>query len=334
MVGNALIVEGMTQFVRQRHHISQRSVKIRQNPALTDAAYAAAKSAACLAAAGVEVNPFFVKGTGDHTAEFIVKMGEQLHQVIPGILGGKTGGAFAHGGKQVIPGQPILIAQGVRLGFQIAAEHWELLVDGGKHGIQGLLFHVGLLQRPCQRAFIAPQLTFIQRFQLQGIKSIGNAVFNGTVAGKLRFVSILAYLRLGGIGQIADGGEVNFLAPVSDLHRAGQVLLQFRPGIGAGNLQLCHHLFANAWQQMETSQLFAFQNKAVFFKKRIRRNQTVQIRDCCQPAFKGGNRRSAVAVDPHDFADFGTGFRIGGAGCLAQLGIAQELFSQLLQMLL
>ena len=132
----------MAQLMGQGHYISQLAVEIGQNAALTQTLDSGAEGTASLAAAGEEIDPGFVKGPGDHVRLLGVKAPEQLHQIIPGIFRGETGGGLAHGGKEVIPGQAILMAQSLGFGLQILPEFGQVLVNGAEHSLQRCPLHV------------------------------------------------------------------------------------------------------------------------------------------------------------------------------------------------
>ena len=140
------------------------------------------------------------------------------------------------------------MAQGLGLGLQVSPEFGQILVYGGKHGIQSRPLHPGALQGLVQGGFIAPKLCGIDGLQLDGVEGKGHRIFDLIIAGQLRLIGGLAHCRISVIGQVPDGGEVGDTAIVIHLHRTGEVCLQVAPGAGAGQLHPGHNILALASQ--------------------------------------------------------------------------------------
>ena len=107
MAGQTLVVEGMTKLVSQGHQVREHSVEIGREYGSHPNTSTGAECAASLAVPGIEVNPGVVKGSGHHVGKLLVKPGKQVHQIIPGILGGVLLASLAHRGEQVVPGQAV-----------------------------------------------------------------------------------------------------------------------------------------------------------------------------------------------------------------------------------
>ena len=203
---DALIVEGMAQFVGQSDHIGEHTVKIGEDTALAQAFHTGTECAAGLAISGIEVDPGVVIGGRYHLGQFTVEFGEQVDQIFPGVLGGELGGGSAHGGEQIIPGQTVFMSQCFALGLQILPELGQILVHSSQHGVQGFPLHVGVLQRPLQGRGVATELTIGNSLQLDGIQGKGHGILNAVIALQLCLVSGLSHSAVGIIGKIPNGG--------------------------------------------------------------------------------------------------------------------------------
>ena len=258
-------------------------------------------------------------------AQFTVKVGEQLHQVVPCLLRGEGGGGFPHGGEQVVPRQTLFVAQGFCLGLQIPAELGQVLLDGGEHGVQSGPLHVGLLQGSLQGGVVAAQAALVDGLQLDGVQGVGHRSLDGVVGSQFRIESIPAHLGIGAVGQIPHGGKVGGFSPIGHRHGAGEVLLHLAPGVAAGELQLGHDALSHPGEQVAAGVCQIFQQEAVLAEEIVPGDQRLQIVDPGGPVFKGGNGRGALAVKPQNPAQLGAGLGIQGVGGLLQLGETRQL---------
>ena len=314
----------------QGHHIPQKSVEVGQNPAFLQRGNPGAEGTAGLAVSGEEVNPAVVKGGGNHPGQLCVKVGEKLHQVIPGLLGGEGGGALAHGGKQVVPGKSVPVAQSGGLGLQILAEFGKILFNGPQHGVQGLPLHIGVEQGPVQRGTVAPEGTVGNGFHFDGVQGVGNGVRDGAVAAKLRFIGVLPDLGVRVVGLVADGGQIGDGAPIGDPNGAGQVLLQLRPGVGAGDAEPGGYGFPVAGKKIFALFLHPGEQEGVVLEHVVALCQGLNIQTG-GPGLERGLGSGGSAVNGHDLSHFGAGFRILGVRGLPQLGIEGKLLGSLFQ---
>ena len=317
-------MECVTQFVGKGHHIGEHAVEIGQNAALADFFHTGAECAAPLAAAGEEIDPCIVKCSADHLSQFIIKGRELLQQVCFGILGGKGGGGRAHGGEQIVPRQAVLVAQRLGLGFQILPELGAVLVHGAEHGVQSFLLHIGVLQSPLQRGAIAPKLALGDGLQLDGVQGVCHRLLDGIIAGKLCLVGILPNLRIGIIGKIADGRQIGHFAPIVYRYGAGQIPLQLAPCVAAGHTHLGHNGLGGAGKLVIRSLGFFCEEEFVLAQEFVAFHQFHQVGDLHDPLIKCSHGRSRTAVNGHDAAHIGAGFRVFGIGGGAQTGIAVE----------
>ena len=325
VIPDALVVESMAQLMGQGHHIGEHTVKIGQNTALADGADAGAESAAPLAVPGIEVDPGIVKGPGHHSSQLFVKSGELLDQVFLGILGGKGGGRFAHGRKQIVPGQAILVAQSLCLGLQVLPELGQVLVHGAQHGLQGLPLHVGIEQSPVQRRLITPELALGDGLQLDGVQRMGHRLLDGFIAGDLRLVGILTDLGIRIVGQVPDGRQIGGRAPIGNGHGAGQIALELAPGAAAGHTHFCHDRFGFAAHLIAGGIHLAGKIEFIILQILVAPDQLHQIGQLDHPGIEGSAGGGHSAADGHDPAHVGTGLRVLGIGSGTQIGVAEEL---------
>ena len=334
MIVDALVVEGVAQLMGQGDDVAEETVEICQDAALAQALHCGAEGTAGLAGAGVEVDPRLVEGPGDHVRQLRVEAAEELHQVVPGLLGGVLAGHGAHGGKEVVPGQTVLVAQSLALGLQVLPELGQILVHGTQHGVQSFPAHEGLLQGLVQGTLVAAQLAGVQGLQLDGVQGVGHGIGNAAVAGQLGLVGILADGGIGIVGQIADGGEVGLGVPVVHLHGGGQELLQLRPGVAAGEAHLGHDLLAHAGEQVAAGLADIFKEEGVGGQDLILCHQLHQVGQLACPLLECSLGTGHGAEGTHDLTDAGTGLGILGVGGLAQHGVLHQLAAGGVELLL
>ena len=255
----------MAQFVSQSDHVAESTVVVGEDSALPDGFHTGTECAAGLAFSGEKVDPLLVEGGGDHLGFLGVEAFKLLYQEILCLLGGELGGGGAHGGKQIIPGKTILMAQSLALGLQILPELGKILVHSAQHGIQGGLLHIGVIQRSCQRGCVAAELAIGQGFQLDGVQRESGGVLDPVVAGDLRFIGFLSHLGIGIVCQISHSGQVDGLIPVGDRHGRGDIAMEVAPCVAAGKLHPGHDRLCLARQQVLAGLGQIFKQEGVLF---------------------------------------------------------------------
>ena len=329
LVTDAPVVECVAQLMGQGDDGAEEAVEIGQDAALAQALRTGTEGAAGLAVSGVEVDPGVVKGLGDHIGHLLIEGGELAHQIFLGLLQGELGGCLAHGGKNVVPGQAVFIAEGLGLGLQVLPEHGQVLVNGAEHGIQRLLLHVGALQGAVQGTFVATQAAVVDGLQLDGVQSVSDGIFHGLVAGKLRLVSCLADSGIVFVGQVSDSGQVDDAAVVGHLDGAGQVTVEVRPGIAAGQLHLGHDLLATALQQVLGAVGEILKEELVIFQVLVTADQFHQIGDLGGPGIEGGLRTGGFAAGTHDTAQLRSSGGVPAVSFLTQGCVQAQLVGQI-----
>ena len=333
MAGQTLVVEGMAKLVSQGHQVREHSVEVGQNTALTQALHTGAECAASLAVPGIEVNPGVVKGSGHHVGKLLVKPGKQVHQIIPGILGGVLLAGLAHRGEQVVPGQAVFVAQGLSLGPEVLPEFGQVLVHGGEHGIQRLPLHVRLLQSPVQGRIVAPQLAVGNGLQLDGVQAVSHRVGNALVAGQFRLIGVLPDLGVSVVCQIPDRRKIGSLAPVGHGHGGGQVLLHFAPGAAAGHQHLGLDFLPLAGQQIAAVLLHFFKEEMIVPEEFVAIHPVHQVRQLGGPVLEPGVEGGHTGIHAHDAAHGRTRLRTFGIGSLPKAGIIGQLANKLFALL-
>ena len=328
VVFNALVVECMAKLMGERHDIAKHAVEIRQDTALLQTFHTGTECAAGLAIPGIEVDPCFIEGSGHHVRQFLVEPSKETYQIIPGVLSGKLGRGFAHGGEQVVPRQTVLVTQCLSLCFQVCPEFGQILIHSTQHGIQGFLLHVGVLQCALQRRFVAPELAIGDGFQLDGVQSIGNRIFNTVIASQLCLISVLTNCGIAVIGQIPDRRQVRGISPVGNGHSAGQVLLHLTPCIPTGQTHFGHNGFAYTRKKVLAGFFQILEQEGIILQIRIFCNQLLQIFHLSDPVLPCGKGYSYAAVQLHDLSHLGACLRITGIGRLTQGCIACQLADQ------
>ena len=315
---DALVVECMSQFVSQGDNIRKHAVEVGENPAFFQTVDFRAESTAGFTVSGIEVNPFFLKGSCHHIRQFFIKAGKLLYQIVMGILGSEFGGGFAHGRKEVIPGQAVFVSQRLGFCFQILPEFGQIFVHSLQHGIQSFFLHVGVFQRPCQSGFITAKLTVGNRFQFDGVQRKGDRILDPVIAGKFCFIGIFSDRSVRIIGKIPDRRQIDGTAPVAYRHSAGKIGLQITPGVAAGKLHPGHDFFPSAAQQIPAGILHFGEQEPVLTKNIVLLDQFHEIRKSGRPFMESSFRCSHGAADTHQPSQLGYCFCISGVSGLTQ----------------
>ena len=257
-----------------------------------------------------------------------------LYQEVLCLLGGELGATIAHRGKQLVPRQTIFVTQRLGLGLQVLPELGKILFHSAQHSIQSFLLHIGALQSPCQRAFIATELAIGKGLQLNGVQGKSNGVFDLIVAGNFCFVGLFPHIRIGIVSQVTNSRQSDGLAIVLYRNGAGKIPLQVAPGRAAGKLQLGCHFLCLRGQQIPAGLFHFGKAEGIGRKALLPCYQFRKIGDLTDPILESSFCACGFRQGSHNAAGLGTCFCIPGVSRLAKHSIFIELHAQVADLFL
>ena len=110
------------------------------------------------------------------------------------------------------------MAQGPRLYLEIAAEDIEMIVHRAEKRIERFALHIGLEKGLRERGIKAAQARVVYYLELDAVQRERDRILDLFIAGKLRFVCVLAHGGIWIVCKIANGGKVDRLAAIIGGH--------------------------------------------------------------------------------------------------------------------
>ncbi len=158
LAGQAFVVEGVSQLVRDGEDLIERTVKIAENARLLYAGDAHAECAALLAIARLGVNPAVVESALGQVRQPVAKAAELPDDERLCFRPGVNALASA-GRREQIPPRQGLFAQALRFCLQITAEGRERVAHRAEHRIECFLVNTAVVQRRVER--VPPSAPFV-----------------------------------------------------------------------------------------------------------------------------------------------------------------------------